>query len=397
MLGQINSFLTGWRGFLVGTHRTWHAHQRVNIQGIRQGFLLGDSTTQLGQLRRGLSLVGEIFTRGGQLWTFGLGGSGRATPWGVNYPVWKPGVLSNHFFTRLKKIHFLGRGRQVFQSRRPRRRKSRAKLSKRWGRLFRTQGLPRGVYRQRTLYKLFTQAVFSGGLTSAVQGGIHPTGWNNPDYLPVQTLLRGGYLRRWLRLTPGFTRVGRGWAPPGRVGPRGVRWGRLRRGFQRGWTRRAGLRTRRVRTGFFLGRVALGLASPPRRWTPPGSIRRGSSGIYRRRRGGLTRHFGGVSRFQNWPLKFPSLLLGGGFSLLGATLLNEVQASGSYLVYFGPPGVHPGGVVFFVLWNQNPQSLEGVTYLVEDLHGRSLRASLLRVLWGRLSFSSVVSQTNKNK
>jgi len=89
----------------------------------------------------------------------------------------------------------------------------------------------------------------------------------------------------------------------------------------------------------------------------------------------------GGSRFQRWPQPFPSLLLGGGASPWGTTLLNEATSCGVLLIRLEGSEATPGGV----LWNQDPRSLTGVVTLVDHLWGRSFRVALLRTLWGRLS------------
>jgi len=94
---ELNFFVQGWRGFLVGQPRGWHAHHRSEAQGHREGWILPRETLQVGQLRRAASLTVELLARGGRLWGFGFGGGVQTS----GFTWWAravPGVLSNSFF-----------------------------------------------------------------------------------------------------------------------------------------------------------------------------------------------------------------------------------------------------------------------------------------------------------
>jgi len=325
---EINLFLCGWRGFLVGTRRAWHAHQRSRLVGFRGTTVVAAPGEQLRGVKKLTTTVEAVLTRGGLVWGFGLGGAHRGVQWGRLYPTWRPGTLSNHFYVRLRKTHLLHRLTRVFTppSRRGRRRGTRLVL--RWGRLRRGGDLPPGVV--PGFQKL---APLVGLSTRGVALVVSPGG---PTRVPQEGHLRGGWLRRWWGVTPGAEKT---------LG------GKFRPPLGGGWTSDG--------TAAFTRVVAQGLQRRNTRVVSPV----------------------GGSRFQRWPQPFPSLLLGGGASPWGTTLLNEATSCGVLLIRLEGSEATPGGV----LWNQDPRSLTGVVTLVDHLWGRSFRVALLRTLWGRLS------------
>ena len=382
---EVNLFFYGWRGFLLGTRRAWHAHEQ-NLAGHRQGFLVGNLLFQTLQLRRAVSLMGETFARGGQPWGFGFGFLTRVTPWGALYSKWRPGTLSNHFLVRIRRVHLLRRLRPLFGSRRARRRRRRARLVRRWTRLYRRGQLPPSGYLGRVLQKKFILGGLARRLFNLVKNS-NQNGGSHNETQPREGFvrLRGG--RAWWRANPGLTRLSRGQLFFPRVGPRGVPHGGLRVLFQQVLVRRAHQRVWRVKTN------QNGSYSSSSRLTPVGSffrpLRNQPSLINPRgvRRGRRPRGWSprGVQKHQGQPFWFPSLVLGGGFTLLGSTLLEEVSSLGVPLVYFG------GGVTSSVRagllpvgWNSSFRSLEGVIRLVEALHTRGTTRGVWRTLWRRL-------------
>jgi len=300
-----------------------------------------------------VTLVGATLARGGLVWGFGLGGGPtRGTPWGRLYPVWRPGTLSNHFYVRLRKTHLLHRLTRTLTPPPRRGRRRGTRLAARWGRLRRSGSTPVGVAPGAHLRKVFPfQGWSTRGFTVAPAGGLGVLGRTPPE-----GYLRGGHLRRWWRVVPHLGGSLRGnFRPPlgGSWTPRGsTPGGKFTPGVPR-----EDLPGKTIRVNF-----------PPR------------GGFCRKRhRRGWTPT--GVARFQRWPQPFPSLLLGGGPSPWGGTLLNEATSCGVLLVRLEGSEAAPGGV----LWNQDPRSLTGVVALVDHLWGRSFRVSLLRTLWGRLS------------
>ena len=375
MVQEINFLLFGWRGFLVGTRRAWHAHQRPQLGGFRGDSVVASPGGQLQGVKRLTATVEEVFARGGLVWSFGLGGGHpRVTPWGRLYPVWRPGTLSNHFQVRLRKTNLLHRlGRTLTPPpRRGRRRGSR--LTVRWGRLRRGGFLPLGVHPPGLLRKVFRHAgVSTRGVALAAPTG----GLGSFHRAPQEGYLRGGHLRRWGGVTPEVNlSLGGKFNPPltGGWNPRGGNY------FAGVLTRVVRRRTTRVENSTSLGRTR-GVHLPPVGFTPPTPPNPPPGrGVFRKRHRRTWTPVG-VSRFQRWPHPFPSLLVGGGSTPVGATLTNEATSCGVFLVRLEGSEAPPGGV----LWNQDPRSLTGVVSLVDYLWGRSFRVSLLRTLWGRLS------------
>jgi len=213
---EINLFLCGWRGFLVGTRRAWHAHQRSRLVGFRGTTVVAAPGEQLRGVKKLTTTVEAVLTRGGLVWGFGLGGAPRGVQWGRLYPTWRPGTLSNHFYVRLRKTHLLHRLTRVFTPppRRGRRRGTRLVL--RWGRLRRGGDLPPGVV--PGFQKL---APLVGLSTRGVALVVSPGG---PTRVPQEGHLRGGWLRRWWGVTPGVEKtrggkfrppLGGGWTSDG--------------------------------------------------------------------------------------------------------------------------------------------------------------------------------------
>jgi len=332
---------------------------------------------QLHGVKRLATTVAEVFARGGPLWGFGLGGSPRVTPWGRVYPMWRPGTLSNHFYVRLRKTHLLHRLARVITPAPRRGRRRGTRLGVRWGRLRRGGSLPVGTLGGGLIRKVSPALGLS---TRGATLGSSTPGYGLPQRTPQEGHLRGGWLRRWWRVTPTVGALVGGKFQP----PRGGTWG-SRAGFEL-----AGVLARKVRRRTFrVGSLgAPTVVEGPRRFstpptvttTPPGGAPRG---VHRRRH---RREWSpvGVARFQRWLQPFPALLLGGG-SLWGGTLLNEATSCGVLLVRLQGSEATPGGV----LWNQDPRSLTGVVTLVDHLWGRSFRVALLRTLWGRLSLVPV--------
>jgi len=365
---EINLFLCGWRGFLVGTRRAWHAHQRSRLVGFRGTTVVAAPGEQLRGVKKLTTTVEAVLTRGGLVWGFGLGGAPRGVQWGRLYPTWRPGTLSNHFYVRLRKTHLLHRLTRVFTPppRRGRRRGTRLVL--RWGRLRRGGDLPPGVV--PGFQKL---APLVGLSTRGVALVVSPGG---PTRVPQEGHLRGGWLRRWWGVTPGVEKtlggkfrppLGGGWTSDGTAAFTRVVAQGLQRRNTRVVTPRGGKLSPGVQHFGTPGGVHPHTGDHPR-------------GVARKRHRRGWSPVGG-SRFQRWPQPFPSLLLGGGASPWGTTLLNEATSCGVLLIRLEGSEATPGGV----LWNQDPRSLTGVVTLVDHLWGRSFRVALLRTLWGRLS------------
>lgn len=243
----------------------------------------------------------------------------------------------------------------------------------RWGRLLRGGSLPVGARPGQQIRRVTPRVGMSTrGVTLA---GSAPTGgFGVITRTPQEGFLRGGWLRAWWRSTPGLETTSTGGFTFPAGSPRGVSY------FARVVTLGTARRVRRAvppRGGRFTLRVRR--VAPPRgSLSTPRGVPRG--GMFRKRH---RREWSpvGVSRFQRWPQPFPSLLVGGGWSPWGVTLLNEATACGVPLLRLEGSDATPGGV----LWNQDSRSLTGVVALVDHLWGRSFRVSLLRTLWGRLS------------
>ena len=316
---------------------------------------------QAGQLRRWAGLMVDVFARAGSAWVFGFGSPGP-TRWGVIRLDWRPGRLSNYFFFRLQRARFVARSGRVWSPRPARRRRRRRRLG---GRLVRL--VNRRVQRPRWDPRRVRR--------------VRPT-----------RMAAHAYAR--------FTRAGRhGWAAPGRT----PQWGRPRtRRFRRWWCYTTGLRPRRGRRGPGVGRAAarggrfvLGRwarlrrrrrVRPTRRptprvdhpgWAVPAPIPPGGRGVRVRTRR--------VGRHARWAHPFPTVVLLGGVTLLKATLLNEVNATGVVLVRFGGIDFVPRAGPVEVYWNDSAASLDGLPGLLTDLHTRAVRTGLFRTCWRRLA------------
>ena len=344
---QLNEFVSGWRGFLVGNRRSWHAHHRWGVTGFRGGHLVARESVQAGQLRRVAGLLTEVFARGGTVWSFGMGHRGDPA-WGLVRPAWRPGVLSNCFFSRLKRTHFVRRLARVFHVR-PRRRRS--ELSTRWVRLRERGGLPRNGFAVRT--------GFTGALTRLVRGS--SLALAAPVRSPRTARLRTRWFRSWWAAAPGAPPIPGGrhpWAVPARrVYSPAARAIRHAQAVRTGRRRPAGM-TRRG-----------GVARTARRLTP--------AGVSVPHRGG--------GRHQRWPVAFPAVVLAGGLTLLKTTLLNEVNSAGLLFVRFGGVDFAPRSGLFEVYWNPRAAAVGGVPGWTDDLFVRAVRAGLFRTCWRRLA------------
>jgi len=154
---------------------------------------------QLHGVKRLATTVAEVFARGGPLWGFGLGGSPRVTPWGRVYPMWRPGTLSNHFYVRLRKTHLLHRLARVITPAPRRGRRRGTRLGVRWGRLRRGGSLPVGTLGGGLIRKVSPALGLS---TRGATLGSSTPGYGLPQRTPQEGHLRGGWLRRWWRVTP---------------------------------------------------------------------------------------------------------------------------------------------------------------------------------------------------
>lgn len=344
----MTDFVVGWRGFLVGNRRDWHAHHRWGVSGFRGGTLLVRRAVQLGQLRAAAGVLADVFARGGSVWLFG--GAVRGNPaWGRVRPEWRPGALSNYFFARLKRTHFVRRLSGVFYPTREVRR--RTGLATRWLRRRREGHLAGYPVRHagftRVLARLTTGAVTSGpvGYVRAPRGGRRRTRW----------------VRAW------WVRTG-GPAPRRGGHPGGVPPGRVIAPAARAVRHAQAVRTGRVRPerAYLRG----GVTRPDR----PVSARTGRPVPAR-----------GVRRHQRWPLGFPSVVVTSGTTLLKSTLLNEVNAAGLPFVRFGGVDLVPRSALFEVYWNGTAPAGAGLPGWLNDLFVRSGRAGLFRTCWRRLT------------
>jgi len=284
LLNELNFFVQGWRGFLVGQTRGWHAHHRSEAQGHRAGWLVPRETLQVAQLRRATSFTVEMLSRGGQLWGFGFGGLEEQTSGLTWWARATPGVLSNSFFARARRIPALRQLRRLILLR-YRRRKVRPRIkrrSRRVGLSRRRGGLPLFLGRARLLRRVtrltalgqhlrrglkaqlrgtrFPDLVGTSGFTRGLGFFPYPRWWSSRT---TSKPLRGGYrvwaprkviyefnqkliqaqLRRTTRVglnrtrvetTPGVA-ITRGFTPGGQINPLSPRW---YQGHHRGGRRR---------------------------------------------------------------------------------------------------------------------------------------------------------------
>lgn len=346
---QLNEFVFGWRGFLVGNRRSWHAHHRWGVTGFRGGSLVARESVQAGQLRRVAGLLTELFARGGTVWSFGMGHRGDPA-WGLIRPAWRPGVLSNCFFSRLKRTHFVRRLARVFHVRHPRRR---SELTTRWVRLRDRAGLARPGGAARVVG-------FTGALTRLVRGssldGVAPV------KSPRAARRRTRWFRSWWAAAPGTPPTAAAGRHPWAVPARRV-YSPAARAVRHAQSARLG-RRRVTRASYRPGVTSS--TSPVVR---SGAVVPGR----------------GVGRYQRWPVAFPAAVTAGGLTLLKTTLLNEVNSAGLLFVRFGGVDFVPRAGLFEVYWNPRTAAVGGVPGWTNDLFVRAARSGLFRTCWRRLA------------
>jgi len=375
---DLNFFVQGWRGFLVGQPRGWHAHHRSEIQGYRAGWLLPRETLQVAQLRRAASFTVELLARGGQLWGFGFGGVENQTPGLTWWARATPGVLSNAFFARARRIPAVRQLRRLILLR-YRRRKVRPRIkrrSRRVGLKRRRGGLELFLGRARLLRRVTRLTLLGQHLRRGLKSQL--VGTRFPDLVGVSRFTRSGffsYPRWWTRRTTAKSPRGgyRVWAPRKVIQNFNLQLTRaqLRR------TTRVGLqKSRRVLTPGVL---------IPRGYTPTGQVNPFSPRWYRGyHRGGRRRNprLSFQPRWVHSPLGLPTAVLVGG--ALGQTLHREVTRGGYPLLLVAGAEVVPGvGSLYPVLWNE--AALQGPRYLWTRLEGLAHRRGLFRLLWNRLT------------
>lgn len=370
---QTNFFIQGWRGFLLGRRRGWHAHHRIGIQGVRSGYLVCRPGLQLVQLRRVASFVVEVFSRGGSIWGFGfpgLGGSRKGIQW---WPEWKPGILSNSFFTRVARIQRVRQLRRLVMLR-PRRRKvlRRRKFRRRrnfkiWSQRRREGRFSLSILKRKPLRRAFQKLSVRAALIQGIRD--FQSGWAGGDLLPRGSKLSVSVPHR----PPGFF--------PVRGGFRLWNSTRLRVSFNR--SVRAGQlrRTRRCQAAAPSPRWSpgVGLTNPVPKTTPAGAIfpTRGILKGHRRRRPGLFHR-------RRWCVNpgLPTVILLAEFGGAG-TIYRESLQAGVPLVVVGSARVNPTVSVCPLWWN--PTALEGPRRLLNQLPNLAQRVGLFTMLWSRLS------------
>jgi len=368
---EAQTFLWSWRGFLVGTRRSWHAHQRVHLEGYRENYLVGKHSTQLYQLRRAAGLLVHLFGRGGLAWGFNLTTSHEFLSWGTVYSGWRPGILTNSFGFRLRRVHSARRLRRTLNQRRvsPTRR---ARLARRWGRLRGSRRLGWSVCASRVQRKMIRQTGLSKEVTLLGGGGIQrgASCWSFRRQ-PREGYIRAGWLRPWWSVTTRTYVTGK--TQPPRPGVRGLGSTRLLARFSRTVNKvhrrsRAPWRTPRVTPSG----VTRGFRSSPG-WTACSDPSRRSIRPVRRS-GQHQRRFFFV----------PAVVLNGPLSLVECSILGEASVAGTPVVTFGGADLVPRVSLFPVLWNTTTVVDGGILGWLENLHGRSVRVGLFRTLWSRL-------------
>lgn len=371
---ETQTFLWSWRGFLVGTRRSWHAHQRVYLEGYRENYLVAHRPTQLYQLRRAAGLLVHLFGRGGLAWGFNLTPTHEASLWGTSFSGWRPGVLTNSFGFRLRRVHLARRLRRTLYDRRgsPTRR---VRLARRWGRLRGERRLGWSVYASQAQRKTIRQTGLSKEVTLLGGGGLQrgASCWSFRRQ-PREGYIRAGWLRPWWSVTTRTYVVGS--TRPPRVGPRGLSRTRLLARF----SRTVNKVHRRGRTSWRGSRVVRGDGADrgPRttpRWKVVPDPTRGVVRPTRR-----------VGRHQWWPFFFPAVVVTGPLSLLESSILGEASVAGTPVVTFGGADLVPRVSLFPVLWNPAAVTDGGVSGWIDYLHDRSIRAGLFRTLWFRLGY-----------
>lgn len=389
---QLSFFLLSWRGFLLEGRRHWHAHHRFTVVGARAGYLLASSSSHLHQLTRVARLVHVFFQRGGTVWGFGFVARPQRYHWGRLYGGWRPGVLSNYFFVRIRRVHFARsvttqvRARHV-GIRRPRRAPP---LGTRWGRLRQKGSLPASLYapgRQRRTALLIGYARV---LTLFTRAGLATSGTRFRNWQvatswaasPRTARLQTRHFRRWWRTaqrvaglvcTPQET----SWFHS--TGMTGVAEKQVRSFFAHVVTHRQRGRTQRVSPHLMIRRSLTWRTAQNLKKTEFTSTPKTSPAG--RHRSSLPRV---VARHSSWPSSFPAGVVAGGLTLVGSNLVHEVNSAGVPLLHFGGSSFLTYATVWHVTWNQQPGSLHGVKYLLLELSGLAHRAGLLRIIWRRL-------------
>lgn len=380
LLQEVNFFIQGWRGFLVGQRRGWHAHHRWGVQASRGGYLLPRLGLQGLQLRRVASFVVELLSRGGHLWGFGFPGRpvsrGGLTWW----TQWTPGTLSNSFFARAGRVHLVRQLRRLIMLR-PRKRKlsRRRKNRRRWSKVInlrRREGLLQSsLLRGGYLRRLFHRTHLGEAFTRA--GRVLRVGTTWPDLVP-----RRGGSRGWAQV------MGHRWGTPRRGVPTrgGWRmWSPLRvitkvsRSIRSAQLRRKQRPQPRIYRGVFSGvsRVSLGL---PLILTPP--QRNPTRGNHRGRR----RRYPQLGIRPGWvhPAGMGSGLPTGVIitAEVGVTLQREATRVGTPAIIIGSLDTVDPGLI--PLW-WNSAGVEGPRRLLTKLDGLAQRKGLFGFFWNRLA------------
>lgn len=375
---ELSTFLYGWRGFLVGQRRGWHAHHRWGITGYREGYLLPRGALQEGQLRRAGSLTVEVLARGGHIWGFGFG---RASLINSSFTWWKkgaPGVLSNSFFSRIRRLPAVRQLRRLILLR-PRRRK----LSRRKKRFPRRRSIRLGKSRRlgtlslkfarkrvlrSALFKTYLGVHFFRGFKTWKKGTLFP------DLTFYSRFTRKGQVPRLGNYPTYRSGVHRGgwkmWAPLKIIpwlGKR-VRWSQLRKTFRFNPNSRFKF-TSGVSVSFKERKPVFFSVSKTR-----GHLRKG------RQRNPNLRYRPRWVNLAQVPL--PTIVLLG--STVGSTLHREVTRGGIPLLLVGEVEVVPTvGSLYPIWWNS--ASLEGPRYLWIQFETLSQRGSLFKLFWNRLT------------
>lgn len=376
---ELNFFVQGWRGFLVGQPRGWHAHHRSEAQGHREGWILPRETLQVSQLRRATSLTVELLSRGGRVWGFGFGG-GTQTAGFVWWDRATPGVLSNSFFSRLRRLPAVQQLRRLILLR-PRRRKVRPRVKRRSRRvgLSRRRGtlklwLGRAHLISRTLRFRFWGYHLHRARKTQIQGSLFPdlterTRSTRPG-LRLRSPVGGARSAR-----PLFPRGGwRMWAP------RKVFLSlqqKITLAHHRRLLRKTFSSSVKKVAGFtFLSSSSVCNGGRTTSLSPRfyrGHLRGG-----RRRRPRLKKR----SRWATLPQGLPTVVLLGGSA--GQTLHREVTRGATPLILVGEIEIVPSvGSLYPVWWNN--LSLEGPRHLWSHTEGLAHRGGLFRLFWNRLT------------
>lgn len=358
---QLTRFLTGWRGYILGTRTQWYPHQRV--RGVRRGWLLAAPVHQVHQLKRMAHFLGTLFVGGAILWMYGATRLEiRARPlrdsdytdrpkqfvWGRAWPLWWSGQLSNSVYVRWRRLRTYRAGTYLVRPhpyRRVSHRRRRPRLRRRWARLRRRGRLPRGCYRR----------VGTGPTVLARwwRRRVTQPGWTTPfvDSTPL-------YRRRW----GGAPTVGVAGLSPGWVAHWGARVVHHHR-RRRGWTPAAG---------------AYRWGSVPGEWVRPTRAHRRPHRRRRRQTHRLTRW---AARFQGWSTLFPGVV---GTTATGVfpTLMGEAHAVGLPTALWGT-GVAPSVTPWVVAWPAVRRA--GLWQWINLVWGSSRGVALLEGVAHRLS------------